>query len=392
MHMKLNKINPLVAIIAISTALSVSTTTVLADDISIKSYGKFEYDNDESDNNVDIVIDTEDLKTLEAEIQTANENIESAGADLDSVFTIFDYLDGSKDNAIYANSIADKAKRISVLNSLFADMQNSSNGAGTATSSDVLPGKTFTSKTGLLQSGSMKTKAAETYTPSTSSQTIPAGQYLTGAQTIKGDANLVAANIASGKSIFGVAGSYTSDATATEAQILSGKTAYSKGKKLSGTMVSKAGATVSASVVTESGDNALISIPTTGYYDTSSKISVPIETIKNNVSQLNSSVSFQLKLYCNRTIKSNAAQTVENTDMRAQINNLDVTNYKTLKISESSGAGTYTHIAVDGQTVSIGDLIDVSAKTSVSIECWYNRNEVATDGLYINTYITVTLI
>ena len=51
-------------------------------------------------------------------------------------------------------------------------------------------------------------KAAATYTPSTSNQTIAANQYLNGAQTIKGDANLVAGNIKSGVSIFGVAGTY----------------------------------------------------------------------------------------------------------------------------------------------------------------------------------------
>lgn len=52
-------------------------------------------------------------------------------------------------------------------------------------------------------------KAAATYTPTTSDQTIAAGQYLTGTQTVKGDANLVAANIKSGVTIFGVSGSYS---------------------------------------------------------------------------------------------------------------------------------------------------------------------------------------
>lgn len=51
-------------------------------------------------------------------------------------------------------------------------------------------------------------KAAATYTPGTADQTISAGQYLSGAQTIRGDANLLAANIKSGVSIFGVTGSY----------------------------------------------------------------------------------------------------------------------------------------------------------------------------------------
>lgn len=52
----------------------------------------------------------------------------------------------------------------------------------------------------------LTTKGAETITPGASDKTIASGQYLTGVQTIKGDANLVAGNIISGKSIFGVSG------------------------------------------------------------------------------------------------------------------------------------------------------------------------------------------
>lgn len=50
-------------------------------------------------------------------------------------------------------------------------------------------------------------KGSKTYTPGTTDQKIVGGYYLTGTQTIKGDANLVAANIKKGVSIFGVAGS-----------------------------------------------------------------------------------------------------------------------------------------------------------------------------------------
>lgn len=53
---------------------------------------------------------------------------------------------------------------------------------------------------------SVTTKAAATITPGTSNQTIAAGTYLTGTQTIAGDANLVASNIVYPNSIFGVAG------------------------------------------------------------------------------------------------------------------------------------------------------------------------------------------
>ena len=57
---------------------------------------------------------------------------------------------------------------------------------------------------------SVTTKGATTYTPTTSDQTIASGTYLTGAQTISGDPNLQSAYIASGVSIFGVAGSLSS--------------------------------------------------------------------------------------------------------------------------------------------------------------------------------------
>lgn len=83
---------------------------------------------------------------------------------------------------------------------------------------------------------SVTTKAAATITPGTSNQTIAAGTYLTGAQTISGDADLTAANIKKGVQIFGVTGTYTSDATAAAADIASGKTAYVNGSKITGTL------------------------------------------------------------------------------------------------------------------------------------------------------------
>lgn len=87
-------------------------------------------------------------------------------------------------------------------------------------------------------------KSAQTYTPGTSNQTIASGQYLNGTQTIQGDSDLVAGNIKSGVSIFGVTGTYegtggidTSDATATATDIASGKTAYVNGEKITGSVV-----------------------------------------------------------------------------------------------------------------------------------------------------------
>ena len=55
---------------------------------------------------------------------------------------------------------------------------------------------------------SVPRKPEQTYTPQTYDQTIAADQYLAGEQTIKGDSNLVAGNIKSGVSIFGVTGTH----------------------------------------------------------------------------------------------------------------------------------------------------------------------------------------
>lgn len=54
---------------------------------------------------------------------------------------------------------------------------------------------------------SIPTQVAQTITPSTANQTIASGRYLSGAQTILGDPDLISANILQGKNIFGVIGS-----------------------------------------------------------------------------------------------------------------------------------------------------------------------------------------
>jgi len=75
-----------------------------------------------------------------------------------------------------------------------------------AVAGEILDGKTAYVN-GVKITGSIQSKAAATYTPTTSDQTISAGQYLAGAQTVKGDANLQAQYIANGVEIFGVQGS-----------------------------------------------------------------------------------------------------------------------------------------------------------------------------------------
>lgn len=77
-------------------------------------------------------------------------------------------------------------------------------GLGTATAADILSGETAVASVGTLKGTMPNNGALGTYTPTTANQDIPAG-YTSGG-TVAGDANLIAANILSGKKIFDVAG------------------------------------------------------------------------------------------------------------------------------------------------------------------------------------------
>lgn len=59
----------------------------------------------------------------------------------------------------------------------------------------------------------LTTQAAQTITPTTTNQTIASGKYLTGTQTILGDANLLAENIKKDVSIFNVVGMFEGGGT-----------------------------------------------------------------------------------------------------------------------------------------------------------------------------------
>ena len=78
----------------------------------------------------------------------------------------------------------------------------------TASASDIRSGKTAYVN-GRKLTGTIPNQAAQTITPGTTDKIISSGKYLSGTQTIKGDSKLVASNIKSGISIFGVTGTYT---------------------------------------------------------------------------------------------------------------------------------------------------------------------------------------
>ena len=84
---------------------------------------------------------------------------------------------------------------------------NSSTGLITATATQTAGYVTAGTKSATMQ---LAFQAAKTITPGRANQTaVAANTYVGGAVTVKGDSNLVASNIVSGKSIFGVVGTAT---------------------------------------------------------------------------------------------------------------------------------------------------------------------------------------
>lgn len=122
----------------------------------------------------------------------------------------------------------------------------------TATAAQMLSGATAYVN-GAKVTGTIPSKAAATITPGTSNQTLAAGQYLSGAQTIAGDADLVSTNIKAGANIFGIAGNAnvvdTSAGTAAAGHILSGYKAYVDGALLTGTIPSQGAQTITPGTV-----------------------------------------------------------------------------------------------------------------------------------------------
>lgn len=133
---------------------------------------------------------------------------------------------------------------------------------GTATASQVLTGYTFTNNSGVEISGGMPNRSNSSlwinsangtfydntnYTYSSGATTNEmvvfkskyTGYFDKNTKWVLGTKSDLASKIASGSTLLGVTGTYTSDATATASSILSGKTAYVNGVKATGTMANR---------------------------------------------------------------------------------------------------------------------------------------------------------
>ena len=206
-----------------------------------------------------------------------------------------------------------------------------------------------------VESGVTK-KSAATYTPGTSDQSIASGQYLNGTQTIKGDSNLTAGNIRSGVKIFNVTGSYagssssggtdTSDATATAANILSGKTAYVNGSKLTGTMTNNGAVSKTMTA------NGSYTIPA-GYHNGSGKVTV-------NVSSSSGSSNNNIEAYA--ITNTNPSVSFKRTDGAIKI-----WGYGTMTSSSGWGGQTTSLIAFEGDKYHKGAIYGGPSSTNLSL-------------------------
>lgn len=211
----------------------------------------------------------------------------------------------------------------------------------------------------------LTTQAAQTITPGTADKTITSGRYLTGTQTVKGDANLVADNIKSGVSIFGVSGSYegsggldTSNATATAADILSGKTAYvSNGEKVTGTIETVTQATPSISV-DSNGKITASATQSAGYVNSGTKSATKQLTTKSaqtiTPGTSDKTISSGLYLTGTQTIKGDTNLVAKNIKSGISIFGVDGSLVDTTLVSKS---GSTTSATFDTGLASIYALI-----------------------------------
>ena len=179
---------------------------------------------------------------------------------------------------------------------------------------------------------------------------------MNGTQTIKGDSNLTAGNIRSGVKIFNVTGSYagssssggtdTSDATATAANILSGKTAYVNGSKLTGTMTNNGAVSKTMTA------NGSYTIPA-GYHNGSGKVTV-------NVSSSSGSSNNNVEAYAVTTI--NPSVSFKRTDGAIKI-----WGYGTMTSSGGWGQQTTSLIAFEGDKYHKSAMYGGPSSTSLSL-------------------------
>jgi hypothetical protein len=200
---------------ATDASKSVSTTTQATPSVSVDANGKITATSNQSAGYVSAgtKTGTKQLTTQGAKTVTPSESSQTAVAS--GVYTTGTVTV----NAIPDGYIVDEEvdEQETLISQIMTNLENKMVPSGVelpvlsnpASASDILSGREAIDGIGNILTGTIASQGAKTITPSTSNQTaISAGYYTTGDITVNGDSNLIAENIKSGVSIFGVAGSY----------------------------------------------------------------------------------------------------------------------------------------------------------------------------------------
>ena len=132
------------------------------------------------------------------------------------------YRDGTNDYVTHtdANDVAGNIKSGVTIRGLAGACVEAT---GNAVVGDVLSGKTFSKAGSAGLTGTIPSKSAATYTPSQSTQTIAAGQYLSGAQTISA-VSFDATKVLTGTTIAGKAGTMPNNGSQAATLNITGST------------------------------------------------------------------------------------------------------------------------------------------------------------------------
>lgn len=109
-------------------------------------------------------------------------------------------------------------------------------------------------------------------------------------------------------------------------------------------------------------------------------------------SNIATKISFTLKLYYSRTVQSVGVETVTE---EAQLNDIDVSNYKKLTVSNIVKSGDYNgaflSVYVNDTAYNADQTIDITALKTISIKCRYYRGGVASSEENHSASVKITL-
>ncbi|MCP4700634.1 MAG: DUF1566 domain-containing protein [Gammaproteobacteria bacterium] len=145
---------------------------------------------------------------------------------------------------------------------------------GTAAAAEVLSGKTFSNASG-AGTGTMTNAGAQNITPGISDQLISQG-YHNGSGQVAGDADLVAGNIKTGVTLFGVTGSVTeATGTAAASDVLSGQTFSHASGAGTGTMTNAGAQNIMPGTAAQP--------ITQGYHNGSGQVAGDVDLVPGNI-------------------------------------------------------------------------------------------------------------